>query len=495
MSIDPNNLAGTASLTFDDEFNTLSLWNGSSGTWMTTYPFSSDTGNGGTLSSNGEQEWYINSRYAPTASITPWTVSNGVLSLTAAPAPASLQSQINNYQYTSGLIDTYHSFSQTYGYFEMRAELPAGQGFWPSFWLIPADGSWPPEIDAMEVLGRDPTTLYTTIHTGTASNEINAGSSATVANTSTGFHTYGVDWEPDYVTWYFDGQQVFKTPTPSDLDKPMYMIANLALGGSWAGNVDSTTPFPASMKIDYIRAYQTAPAQSGPGLFTLPTSAPWTHVINKVTGGQMVGTSGPDKLDGNGAATQMNGAGGDDTFVVYHAADVVADTGTSVTTVQSLAPSFTLPGGIDNLVLKGTTSQVAIGNAGDNILTSNNAGSTLKGGGGNDILIAGGGADTLTGGSGDNIFQFNRIPSHAGQVTDFDPARDILDLRKLFSGTGYQGTNPVADGYVKFADDGHGNTQVLFNAHVGRGATFHLITTLDGIQPGQMHAQGDWYFH
>jgi beta-glucanase (GH16 family) len=137
MAIDPNNLAATAVMTFDDEFNSLSLWNGTSGTWTTTFPFSAPTGNGGTLPANGEQEWYINSLYAPTASVQPWMVNSGILTLTAAKADPSIQPLINNYQYTSGEINSYHSFSQTYGYFEMRAQLPAGQGYWPAFCLLP----------------------------------------------------------------------------------------------------------------------------------------------------------------------------------------------------------------------------------------------------------------------------------------------------------------------------------------------------------------------
>src|SRR6266446_5834540 len=162
MTIDPNNLSGTAIVTFDDEFNSLNLWNGTSGTWNTNYWWGG--ANGSTLTGNGEEEWYINNLYAPTSSVTPWTVNNGVLSLTAAPADPAIQPLINNYQYTSGMIQTYYSFTQTYGYFEMRAQLPAGQGLWPAFWLLPADGSWPPEIDAMEVLVNDLTTLYTTVH-------------------------------------------------------------------------------------------------------------------------------------------------------------------------------------------------------------------------------------------------------------------------------------------------------------------------------------------
>jgi beta-glucanase (GH16 family) len=253
VTIDPNNLASTATLTFDDEFSSLNLWNGTSGTWDTEYSFAGASG--GSL--NDEQEWYINSNYAPTSSVKPWTVSNGILSLTAAPAPASIQPYISNYQYTSGLITTQHSFSQLYGYFEMRAEVPAGQGFWPTFWLMPTDGSWPPEIDIMEMLGKDPTTLYTTAHTGPTNTSI--GKATTVSNMSTAFHTYAVDWESDYITWYVDGQQVFQTATPSDMHKPMYLVANLGIGGSWPGPPNASTPFPAEFRIDYIRAYRFAP--------------------------------------------------------------------------------------------------------------------------------------------------------------------------------------------------------------------------------------------
>src|SRR5215213_2400391 len=158
MAIDPRNLAGTAKLTFADEFNTLSLWNGTSGTWATNMPYA--PANGTTLTNNGDEEWFINANYAPTASVKPWTVSSGVLSLTAANADPALRPYINNYPYTSGLINSYYTFSQEYGYFEMRADLPHGQGLLPAFWLLPADGSGPTEIDIMEVLGHDTTTAY-----------------------------------------------------------------------------------------------------------------------------------------------------------------------------------------------------------------------------------------------------------------------------------------------------------------------------------------------
>src|SRR5262245_34465168 len=112
MAIDRKNLAGTATLTFDDEFNALSLWNGSSGTRATTPWYAPPSGT--TMTDNGDQEWYINANYGPTSSVKPWTVSSGVLSITAAHSDPSIKPYINNYEYASGMINSYYSFGQTY---------------------------------------------------------------------------------------------------------------------------------------------------------------------------------------------------------------------------------------------------------------------------------------------------------------------------------------------------------------------------------------------
>ncbi len=62
------------------------------------------------------------------------------------------------------MINTYGTFSQTYGYFEIDAKVPSGQGLWPAFWMLPQSGNWPPEIDVLELLGHDPSTYYVGAH-------------------------------------------------------------------------------------------------------------------------------------------------------------------------------------------------------------------------------------------------------------------------------------------------------------------------------------------
>jgi beta-glucanase (GH16 family) len=238
-------------LTFADEFNALSLWNGSGGTWDSNYWWGAANGN--TLTGNKELQWYVDTDYAPTKSVNPFGIDDGVLTITAARASADTRPFINNYEYTSGMLTTYRSFAQTYGYFEMRADMPNNHGVWPGFWLLPADGSWPPELDVIEMVGQDPNKLILTSHSKSTGSHTAVTSTAHVADTS-GFHTYGVLWTEDELIWYFDNVEMARTATPADMHKPMYMLVNLAVGGI-AGTPADGLATPAEMKIDFIHAY------------------------------------------------------------------------------------------------------------------------------------------------------------------------------------------------------------------------------------------------
>ena len=165
-----------------------------------------------------------------------------------------LSAQLGGYRYFSGLISSQPSFAQTYGYFEMRAKIPRGKGLWPAFWMLPADFSWPPELDVMESIG-DPSAYYTTAHS--AVTKMAAGLKTDIAPDA--FHTFAVAWDEKQIVWYVDGREVNRQPTPPDMHKPMYLVANLAVGGNWPGSPDGATRFPARMTIDYIRAYRFAP--------------------------------------------------------------------------------------------------------------------------------------------------------------------------------------------------------------------------------------------
>jgi beta-glucanase (GH16 family) len=75
------------------------------------------------------------------------------------------------------------------------------------------------------------------------------------ADGSLDFHTYAVKWTPDAIVWYVDGAEAYRV-THDVPAEPFYILVNLAIGGSWPGNPDATTVFPAIMSVDYVRAFQ-----------------------------------------------------------------------------------------------------------------------------------------------------------------------------------------------------------------------------------------------
>ncbi len=173
-------------------------------------------------------------------------------------------------QFTSARLVTSSHYTTTYGKIEARLKTPAGKGVWPAFWML-GDNldvvSWPTcgELDIMEAIGSDPAVLHGSMHgpgySGatplTASTKLTSG-----ANLSDDFHIYSIEWAPNVVRFYLDNQ-LYETRTPADMpkgaiwvyDHPFFIILNVAVGGSWPGSPDATTPIPAKMLVDYVRVY------------------------------------------------------------------------------------------------------------------------------------------------------------------------------------------------------------------------------------------------
>ena len=520
MTIDPNNLSGTARLSFVENFDSLSLWNGDQGRWATNFWWSPSHGAGSTLPNNGEQQWYINSNYGPTAHIDPWTVNDGVLALTASRADPWVQGSINGYQYVSGMLNTFHSFSQTYGYFEMSAQMPVGQGMWPAFWLLPASGqSPPPELDIVEVLGRDPGTVHTALHRIDNGVYADVGAATHVGSTTDGFHRYGVNWQPDTITWYFDGRAIASTATSSDMHQPMYMIVNLALGGNWGGNLDSSSPLPAQMKVDYIRAYQDIGAAGGgkppPGP-AAGSASPGSDVIlvaqfgPVLTGGEGADTFAFKDLPWRAGAITDFRLGVDKLDISalykggYRGSDPVADgylsfhnnwAGGTRVMLDVDGPGGENPWPYELINLDGvspwglTASQILGGQAAGGPASAPPPPAEGGATGSPDVFVVAQAGPVLTGGGGGDTFVFKDLPWRAGAITDFQPGVDKLDISALYRG-GYAGTDPVADGYVAFVDNGSGGTRVMLDVDAGGWdhPWAYQLVNLDGVSPYSLTA-------
>jgi beta-glucanase (GH16 family) len=245
--------AAIGALTWSDEFNKPA------GSGVDTSKWNFDIGGGGW--GNNERQYYTNS------------TSNAVhdgnnLVITARKEnPANYNCHYGRCEYTSARLLTSGKFTQRYGRFESRMKLPRGQGIWPAFWMLGDNmGSvgWPQagEIDIMEFVGKEPNTVYGTVHGPGYSGGAGITGSRNIGRPlSDEFHTFTVDWSPNLIVWYIDGSEFHRVTNASVggnqwvFDHNYFMLLNLAVGGNWPGMPDASTQFPQSLVVDYIRVY------------------------------------------------------------------------------------------------------------------------------------------------------------------------------------------------------------------------------------------------
>ncbi len=161
-----------------------------------------------------------------------------------------------HYQYTIGWLDNFYVMDQQYGFFEMRCKLPQGKGMWPAFWLV-SRHSWPPEIDIFEIYTSvSATTIESNLHFFKNERHTSNMKKTKIPDARAAFQTYGLNWEPELLTFYFDGlafrrQKIKKEWFPH----PMHITVSTG--------VDSRNPLfleelslPNYLEVDYVRAYK-----------------------------------------------------------------------------------------------------------------------------------------------------------------------------------------------------------------------------------------------
>lgn len=210
---------------------------------------------------NGELQYYANGRLQNSS------VQNGRLVITAR--EENLSNLVNDWNsrqaYTSARLITKGKASWTYGFFEIRAKLPCGQGTWPAIWSLGATTDvWPNqgEIDIMEQTGWNKKLVLGTVHTLAGYGGNGSTGSTTLADACTNFHNYQIKWTPDAINFYVDGRPYRPAytrpanPAGWPFDQPQYLLINLAVGGNLGGAVNSATLSTTSLEIDYVRVYQ-----------------------------------------------------------------------------------------------------------------------------------------------------------------------------------------------------------------------------------------------
>ena len=183
----------------------------------------------------------------------PFSVKDGILSIIAKKF---------NPRWRSGILSSVgpggNGFSQQFGYFELRAKLPEGEGTWPAFWLLPVETLEDPakpgvEIDIFEQYGRDPQGLHFTMHLRRPGEPTHtAAYSVGVRDTNREFHTYGFYWDRRIMIWFFDGREMWQIATPPEACTPMYILINLAMGSGWPISPKMHT---VTLEVDYVKVY------------------------------------------------------------------------------------------------------------------------------------------------------------------------------------------------------------------------------------------------
>ncbi|MGP8174112.1 MAG: chitobiase/beta-hexosaminidase C-terminal domain-containing protein [Terracidiphilus sp.] len=265
QSFTPNIPSGT--LVWSDEFTNSTNANAQPNPLVWTY----DTGNSDF--GNNELEdycaWGSNASPCNTANPNAYVGTDGYLHIVAQQPSAGV--------YTSARLKTQGLFSFQYGRFEVRAQVPEAQGFWPAAWLMGnniATVDWPAcgEMDVLERVNAATTPDWNegSIHgTGfTGGTGLGAVFNFPSGQTAAGWHAYGMIWSPGSVSYYVDNPaQPYVTYTtssltglagavwPFDAGQSNFILLNLAVGGDWPGSPNASTPFPSQMLVDYVRVY------------------------------------------------------------------------------------------------------------------------------------------------------------------------------------------------------------------------------------------------
>lgn len=256
-----------ATISFVEDFEAVML---DTSRWQTSYANPEDrapTMAKRNLWGNRERQVYFDREYLGLG-IDPFRIADGVLTIEARPLDSKVREQLaahlaglpgnlaqtslSNVAYSSGMISSRGRFAQRFGFFEIRARWSGGKGLWPAFWLLPESGRWPPEIDVLEAHGDKPDITFHSFHPmrGKSTTE-----RVLVANADGEFHNYGALWLPGRIDYFVDGKKLASIALPEEITEPMFVIANLAVGGAWPGDPNAATQFPAKLEIDHIRVW------------------------------------------------------------------------------------------------------------------------------------------------------------------------------------------------------------------------------------------------
>ena len=254
-------------LLWSDEFN------GKKGARPSAKVWSAEIGGGGW--GNSERQYYTDKSAnasmdgAGRLIITADRISNDYTEqVGTVPGTEDILNRCSECQFTSARLKTARKLSFMYGRVEARIKMPVGVGTWPALWMLGGDlldgVPWPEcgEIDIMEFRGDISDRATHALHGPTTPKGSGLGAAfLSVEPLSKGFHTYAIEWKKDRIDFIVD-ERVNGTFSVADTgrrgwvyNQEFFLILNLAMGGTYAGEYIDPTLNQAQLSVDYIRFY------------------------------------------------------------------------------------------------------------------------------------------------------------------------------------------------------------------------------------------------
>lgn len=207
--------------------------------------------------------------------------------------PINASGRIRNWD--TAYLDTMGKFEQTFGRWEMRAKLPTlaevSQGVWPAFWLRNGDVG---EIDIMESWGDKPknrsrnvnltetstATLHQSTNGGgqsygtTYEHRVNGGGGLRPYSTARGYHTWALEFTPNYLRFLFDG--VITADIRRDGDRHPIAGANATRDFSWVWGSTFMDPWAIRLNAQMGDPYWSSDTDPATGALTASMPADFT---------------------------------------------------------------------------------------------------------------------------------------------------------------------------------------------------------------------------
>jgi hypothetical protein len=271
-------------------------------------------------------------------------VKDGTLELGVEGRPTTWYE--HNKEHVAGMVHSIGGAQFTYGRFEIRCRVPGAQGLWPAFWGFGGET----EIDVFELCGEKPRWMKGSLHRWGEQKHSNTGK-VRAPDLSRDFHTYAVEWEPDELRWYLNGEEVYRwgrfmdrrgrplpgcgRPPGTHATAPFFprgtdavnLIINLAVSEPKGFCKGPTRPLQwptgTALVVDHVRVYQRHPQAGLHDLCAQPR--------------KLVTDSPHPLLPGRERRIRMEGAHGPLQWELSEGLEFVRGDGTS-TTVRAQAP-------------------------------------------------------------------------------------------------------------------------------------------------------------